>query len=57
MKYQEKSFTVAASGGTRAECERVGHSWADRKGKCVRCGEVIREQPFQSTKAEPMSGH
>jgi hypothetical protein len=40
--YQQKSFSVPASAGTKETCEKEGHAFADRKGKCVRCGAKIR---------------
>ena len=43
-RFQEKSFSVPASAGTKDTCAKDGHTWADRKGKCVRCGEKIRDQ-------------
>lgn len=44
MKYaQGKSFSVPASAGKLETCVRDGHSWADKKGRCVRCGSKIRD--------------
>ncbi len=42
MKYTAKSFTVPASAGSAATCERWGHTMPDVHGKCVRCGEAIK---------------
>lgn len=45
MKYaQGKSFSVPASAGKLETCVRDGHAFADRHGKCVRCGAKIRTQ-------------
>lgn len=52
MMYQQKTFSVPASAGTKAECDRVGHAWADAKGKCVRCAEQIRDVGFNSSEGE-----
>lgn len=53
MKYQAKSFTVAASAGSKAQCDAEGHPWADSKGKCIRCGHRIRATGF----GEPLPVH
>ncbi len=44
MKYASgKSFSVPASAGKLETCVRDGHAWADKKGRCVRCGSKIRD--------------
>jgi hypothetical protein len=48
MKYQKPSFTVPASAGKKETCEKEGHAFADTKGRCVRCSERIRPDPFAS---------
>lgn len=48
-RYQEKRFSVPASAGKLETCTRVGHSFADRKGRCVRCGNKIRHTAFDAT--------
>lgn len=42
MKYEAKSFTVPASAGHPAYCAQYGHTLPDAKGKCLRCGAVVR---------------
>lgn len=48
MYYTKKSFTLPATEGKQDDLKRIcaesGHMWADRKGKCIRCGDVL-EQP------------
>lgn len=42
MKYEQKSFTVPASGGSAAVCaEARTHAMPDKKGNCIRCGEPV----------------
>lgn len=52
MLYTKKSFTLPATEGRQDDlkriCELHGHAFADRKGKCIRCAEQIRDTPFQS---------
>lgn len=42
MKYQQKSFTVPASAGSREYCLQHGHTLPDVKGRCLRCGSKVR---------------
>lgn len=44
MKYTQKSFSVPASGNGICTGES-GHSMADRRGFCVRCGEDASRPP------------
>lgn len=44
MKYEHKSFSVPASAGKLETCVRDGHAFADKRGRCVRCGAKIRNQ-------------
>lgn len=51
VKYLQKSFTMVGSPSdtythAKAVCSSEGHAFADRKGKCVRCGEKIRSDGF-----------
>lgn len=43
-RFQQKSFSVPASAGKLETCVREGHAWADKRGRCVRCGSKIRDQ-------------
>lgn len=53
MQYQNKTFSVPASSGDKTICGKVGHAWADKKGKCVRCGTQIRNpQGFNTSEDE-----
>ena len=45
-RYAEKRFSVPASAGKLETCVREGHAWADKRGKCVRCGSKIRSDGF-----------
>lgn len=45
-RYADKSFSVPVSPGVRV-CPPEGHAFADRKGKCVRCGAVIRSSGWE----------
>lgn len=51
MKYQQKSFTVPASGNGTCDDE-TGHMEPDRRGKCLRCGAQIESPTLQPTTAE-----
>lgn len=52
--YNLKNFSVPASAGTKETCQRDGHAFADRKGKCIRCGERIRDTGWsEGTQATP----
>jgi hypothetical protein len=50
MYYTKKTFTLPATEGTQQQsvetCTQHGHMWADRRGKCVRCGKLIRDMGF-----------
>lgn len=52
-RYQDKRFTVPASGGHAKTCAEVGHAWADVRGKCIRCGQKIRDQWGDVKRREP----
>jgi hypothetical protein len=57
MLYTKPSFTVPSTGygqlSARETCERDGHAFADVKGKCVRCAQLIRSpQGFNSDEGE-----
>lgn len=41
-RYAELRFSVPASAGKLETCTRVGHAFADKRGRCVRCGAKIR---------------
>lgn len=43
-RFQQKSFSVPASAGKLETCVREGHAFADKRGRCVRCGAKIRDQ-------------
>lgn len=43
--YQSKRFTVPAAPTQKLYCNG-NHPFADSKGKCVRCGERIRPDPY-----------
>jgi len=49
MQYTKKTFSVPASAGTKTICGKVGHAWADKRGKCIRCGEQIRDTGFNTS--------
>lgn len=53
MKYVDKSFMVPVSGGSARVCVEQGHAFADRRGRCVRCGQKIRATAF----GEPIPSH
>lgn len=42
MKYEQKSFTVPASGGNATYCAEHGHTLPDARGKCLRCAANVR---------------
>lgn len=42
-RYAEPRFSVPASAGKMETCTRVGHAFADKRGRCVRCGAKIRD--------------
>lgn len=52
MLHTRKSFTVPASAGSKATCEKDGHAWADTKGRCIRCGTQIRDTGFNVSEGE-----
>lgn len=47
-QFTKKTFSVPASAGDKKTCEAQGHAFADRKGKCVRCGEKVRPDGYNS---------
>jgi hypothetical protein len=50
--FNQKTFTVPASGGTKEACAKEGHPWADRKGRCIRCSAQIRDLGFSKAEGE-----
>lgn len=58
MKYQEKSFTVPASAGSRDYCAEHGHTEPCSRGTCLRCSarlDDINTWPLGFT--EILGGH
>lgn len=51
-RFQEKSFSVPASAGKLETCVRDGHTEADRRGRCLRCGVKIKDRSDTDPKAD-----
>lgn len=43
-RFMQKSASYPASAGKLETCVRDGHAFADKRGRCVRCGSKIRDQ-------------